>query len=127
MDFIREKLGMTVSASKILFAVAFIALIFSNAEGVSLLPFPESPSQSSSFVQLHELSGTYNQTVKPGRTVKAKFGKSDAIHPADTSPGPGLTTTHFSVDAAPKVLRRPADILTTPDLSSRTTRGPPAS
>ena len=58
------------------FVSALFGLFFSNAEGVTLLPFPDStPEQRSSFE--HEgARSTYNQTLTPTRTTPSKRSSS---------------------------------------------------
>ena len=118
------------TAQKLLIIGGFIGLIFSKAEGVSLLPFHQaevvisaSVSQQSAGTNNNEYS--YSQTVKTANSYTSHKGKTKNLEVADDSVfGYDTKVTISLLNSTPTQFRQIGDF---PRQFLRTTspRGPP--
>ena len=106
---------------------ALFGLFFSNAEGVTLLPFPDpSPEQHSSF-EHDGARNTYNQTLTSTRTAHSK--RSALKVAMDDGAGlpalPDLQLSRFALARSDERFDRDPIFYSRNPSGNRLTRGPP--
>lgn len=123
----KRELRSRFGVEKLLLIGALIALVFSNAEGISLLPFPDSSSQSAGTVAGNGSHDTYSQTINPGRLLQAKYAKQKLADPfAGNAFAPSTGPIEVSYDSSRAAIGRVLITVASPFLTSRVTRGPPS-
>jgi hypothetical protein len=129
VEILEKNLSVILFAKRVLLIGALLGLVFSNAEGVSLLPFPEAPHGLFT-TENHEVEAGengYNQSVKPGRSLQTKAAKTKSSDPVRDN-----NATAISVEPA-FVLVRSIELtgsgiphIFSASKGSQITRGPPA-
>lgn len=69
-------LNWRITSRKALLIGVVVGLFFSNAEGVSLLPFPESQALISAHIDPNDGHDNYSQSVKPAFASVSKTSKT---------------------------------------------------
>lgn len=119
------------TARKLLIIGGFIGLIFSKAEGVSLLPFPSAETAASSEISLQTVGAdnkySYSQTVKRTNSVKSHKGKSKNFEPAADTTVSVFDESHtVSLAQITPALFQPAVNFSVQLSGTTATRGPPS-
>jgi len=129
---LRKQLNLLETARKLLIIGGLIGLIFSKAEGISLLPFPQdevvaSTDASINFVGANDGKCSYSQTVKRTNSVKSYKGKSKSFEPfANITVSISDAKPSASLQSATRVYSRQIIDLSRHLSGSTVTRGPPS-
>jgi hypothetical protein len=123
-----NRLNLHILTTKVLIIGAVIGLVFSNAEGVSLLPFPDSPRALLATANGDgEGVNEYNQSVRPDRSPQTKATKTKNADPLRATVAQGPTVEHnYSVQLDTTEIGVQVTHPESPAANSQVTRGPPA-